>query len=46
MNTRFNLAAGFIGLMCFVLTVGASSVHTEDDTIKQETVPGTVSCSG
>jgi hypothetical protein len=34
MNTRFDLAAGFIGLTCFVFTAGAPPDHTEDDANK------------
>jgi hypothetical protein len=34
MNTRFNLVAGFIGLMCFVFAAGSPPAHAEDDTNK------------
>ena len=31
MDTRFNLAAGFIGLTCFVFAAGAHPAHAEED---------------
>ena len=34
MNTRFNRAAGFIGLTCFVFATGSPPAYAEDNTNK------------